>query len=78
MPARRRADRRVPGYAGTDTVAGEPATVVEQPCEGSIVIGRSVTHEGRGYYFTIRFPADDAAVRETLERLVRSIRFADD
>lgn len=67
-----------PGTTGSEIVAGEAATVVEQPCEGSIIIGRSLTHQGRGYYFTIRFPADDAAVRVTLERLVRSIRFADD
>jgi hypothetical protein len=67
-----------PGTTGSDTVAGEPAAVVEQTGQGSIIIGRSLTHEGRGYSFTIRFPADDAAVRATLEGLVRSIRFADD
>jgi hypothetical protein len=67
-----------PGTTGSDIVAGESATVVEQTCEGSIIVGRSLTHSGRGYYFTIRYPADDAVAKETLERVVRSIRFADD
>jgi hypothetical protein len=67
-----------PATTGSGTLAGERATVVEQSCEGSIIIGRSLTHAGRGYYLTVRFPADDAAARATVERLVRSIRFADD
>ncbi|HEX6844603.1 MAG TPA: hypothetical protein VF235_05745, partial [Actinomycetota bacterium] len=41
-----------PGSVGTGEVAGEAATVVEQPCEGSIIVGRSLAHGGRGYYFT--------------------------
>ena len=67
-----------PGTTASDVVAGEPAAVVEQPCEGSIIVGRRLTHAGRGYYFTIRFPADDAAARETLESVVHSIEFIDD
>jgi hypothetical protein len=67
-----------PGTTGNDILAGEPATVVEQPCGGSIIVGRNLTHAGRGYYFTIRYPADDAAAKETLERVVRSIRFTDE
>ena len=66
-----------PGTTVAGVLAGEPTTVVEQPCEGSIIIGRSLTHAGRGYYFTIRFPADDEAVRTTLEGVVRSVRFDD-
>jgi hypothetical protein len=67
-----------PGTTGSETFLGEPATVVQQQCGGSIIIGRSLTHAGRGYYFTILFPADDAAVEATLEGLIGSIRFIDD
>lgn len=69
---------KCPGTTGTGAVAGEPATVVEQPCDGSIIIGRSLTHEGRGYYFTIRFPAGDATTEATFDGLVASIRFDED
>ena len=67
-----------PGTTGSATFAGEPATVIEQECDGSIIIGRSLTHAGRGYYFTILFPEDDEAVEATLEDLVRSVEFAED
>lgn len=71
-------DSKCPGSTGTGVVAGEPATVVEQPCDGSVVVGGSFTHEGRGYYFTIRFPAGEATTEVTLDGLVASIRFAED
>jgi hypothetical protein len=60
------------------TVAGEPATIGEQACDGSILIGRSLTHAGRGYYFTTRHAADDAAAKAILEQIVASIRFTGD
>jgi hypothetical protein len=71
-------DPRCPATTGRGVVAGEPATIVEQPCEGSIVIGRSLTHGGRGYYFTIRFPAGDPTTEATLDGIVASLRFVDD
>ena len=69
------ADPNCPGTARTDVLAGEPAKVLEQHCEGSVLIGRSLTHAGRGYYFTIRFPANDAATKATLDGIVASIQF---
>jgi hypothetical protein len=33
---------------------------------------------GRGYYFTIRFPAGEAATQATLDATVTSVRFIDD
>jgi hypothetical protein len=67
-----------PGTTRTGVLAGEPATIVEQPCEGSMIIGRSLTHRGRGYYFTTRGPLDDPDSEATLEDLVASIEFVDD
>jgi hypothetical protein len=60
-----------------DVLAGERATLVEHRCEGTNVIGRSLTHAGRGYYFTIGFPGDDSAAQATLERIVASVRFSE-
>ena len=71
-------DPNCPGKTGRGFVAGEPATIVEQPCEGSIIIGRSLTHGGRGYYFTTRFSAGDATTEATVKGIVASIRFIDD
>jgi hypothetical protein len=67
-----------PGTTRTGELAGERATIVEQPCEGSVIIGRSLTHEGRGYYFTTRGPSDDRDSEAMLEDLVASIAFVDD
>jgi hypothetical protein len=64
-----------PGSTRAGEIAGEPATIVEQPCEGSVIIGRSLTHEGRGYYFTTRGPSDDPDSEAMLENLVASIAF---
>jgi hypothetical protein len=61
------------GSTGTDVVAGEPARVIGQKCEDMHVVGRSLTHAGRGYYFTIGFPTGDSATEATLEGVVDSI-----
>ena len=64
----------------TDTgdLAGEPAMIVEHRCDAMNVVGRSLTHGGRGYYFTIGFPPGDSAIAATLEGIVSSIRFVDE
>jgi hypothetical protein len=63
----------------TDTVvlAGERATIARHRCEGMTVVGRSLTHADRGYYFTIGFPTGDTATATTLDGIVSSIRFVD-
>jgi hypothetical protein len=53
------------------------ATIVEQSCGGSTIVGNSTTHGGRGYYFTVRFPDDDATARATFEGILASIRSTD-
>lgn len=55
--------------------ASEPATVVEQQCDGLMITGRSLTHERRGYYFTIVFPEGDGAAEAALDAIVTSVRF---
>jgi hypothetical protein len=57
----------------SDDLAGEQATVVEHRCEDIHLVGRSLTHAGRGYYFTIGFPAGDETARATLEHIVASV-----
>lgn len=61
--------------SGTDVVGGEPARVLRERCEDMHVVGRSLTHADRGYYFTIGFPAGDSATAATLEEVVASIGF---
>jgi hypothetical protein len=63
----------------TDTVAlaGERASIARHRCEGVTVVGRSLTHADRGYYFTIGFPTGDIATATTLDGIVSSIRFVD-
>lgn len=56
----------------------EPATIVRQECQGSTIVGRSLTHEGRGSYFTTLVPDGDPAADTTVDELVASIRFVDD
>jgi hypothetical protein len=65
------------GAIDVDLLAGEDATIVEHRCEDMQVVGRSVTHAGRGYYFTIGFPTEDAATEATLEEIVASVEFLD-
>jgi hypothetical protein len=60
------------------TFAGERATVVEQNCDGSVIVGRSLMHGGRGYYFTVVFPEGDKAAEATVDAILTSIRFTDD
>ena len=62
---------------GTAIVAGEPATIVVHRCEDMTLVGRSLTHGSRGYYFTIGYPAGDAGTAATLDGVVSSIRFVD-
>ena len=50
----------------TGTVAGEQARITHHRCADREVIGRSLTHAGRGYYFTIGFPAGDATATRQL------------
>jgi hypothetical protein len=67
-----------PGCPGTEdrgTLAGEPAIIIEQQCDGMKIVGQSLTHEGRGYYFTIGVPAEDRATEATLDGILASIRF---
>jgi hypothetical protein len=61
----------------TGVLAGEPAMIMEHRCEGMNIIGRSLTHGGRGYYFTIGFQGGDPATAAILEGTVSSIRFID-
>lgn len=63
--------------ATTEVVAGEPTRVVEHRCEDMVLVGRSLTHAGRGYYFTIGVPARDSTTAATLEGIVSSIGFVD-
>jgi hypothetical protein len=59
----------------TGMVAGEEARIIHHLCADREVIGRSLTHAGRGYYFTIGFPAGDATTAATLETIVATIDF---
>ncbi|HEU4354320.1 MAG TPA: hypothetical protein VFT27_01905 [Actinomycetota bacterium] len=68
-------DPDCPDTRGKAHLGGERATVIEQPCGGSIIVGQSLTHARRGYYFTIRFPEGDQAAEATLDAIVASIRF---
>lgn len=62
---------------GADVIAGERATIIRQRCDEMTIIGRSLTHAGRGYYFTIGFPTGESSTAATLDDIVSSIRFAD-
>jgi hypothetical protein len=58
-----------------DTLAGEPATLVRQVCPDAVYLGRSLTHAGRGYYFTTRAPLPDQGLQAILSDLISSITF---
>jgi len=64
-----------PGVSEQGTVAGVEATVITQDCDGFLMIGRSLAHNGRGYYFTTRSSSDDAASITLLKDLVASVQF---
>jgi len=66
-----------PGTTRTATFAGEPATIVEQTCSGAAIVGRSLVHGGRGYYFTTLSPYPDPAAEALVETLAASIEFTD-
>jgi plastocyanin len=59
------------------TFAGERATVIEQVCADVTVVGRSLVHAGRGYYFTTMSPHPDPANAAVIEELASSIEFTD-
>jgi plastocyanin len=61
----------------SDMFAGEPATIVEQICADVAVVGRSLVHNGRGYYFTTMSPHPDPASTAVVEHLAASIEFTD-
>jgi hypothetical protein len=66
-----------PGTTRSATFAGEPATIVEQTCAGAALVGRSLVHRGRGYYFTTLSPYPDPASEALVETLAASIEFTD-
>jgi len=61
----------------TEVVAGEQATRTHHRCEDMDYIGRSLTHAGSGYYFTMGFQSGDATTANTLQSVIASIGFAD-
>jgi hypothetical protein len=62
---------------GTDTLAGEQATVVSHRCDDLTIVGSSLIHANRGYYITLGFPTGDSATAATLDGIVSSLRFID-
>lgn len=60
---------------GTDVVAGEQATVVRHRCDDLTIVGSSLIHADRGYYFTVGYTTGDASTESTLEEIASSIRF---
>jgi hypothetical protein len=61
---------------GKDVLGGEPASLLEHRCQDTHLVGRTLTHGDRGFYFTIGFPADDPAARAALEQIVASVHFS--
>ena len=55
-------------------LAGQPATVVEQTCDGAVIRGHSLVHNGRGYYFTTRAPENDVEALALIDDLTESIK----
>lgn len=55
--------------------AGEPATILEQTCGDAAIVGRSLVHGGRGYYFTTKSPHPDPASQAIVDGLADSIAF---
>jgi hypothetical protein len=62
---------------GTDVVAGDQATVVRHRCDDLTIVGSSLIHADRGYYFTVGYTTGDASTESTLEAIASSIRFID-
>jgi hypothetical protein len=61
---------------GEGSVDGEPAVVAEDACNGDILVGRSLVHGGRGWYFTTR-GADDPTTVALLDDVAASIDFTE-
>jgi plastocyanin len=59
----------------SEMFAGEPATIVEQSCADVAVVGRSLVHGGRGYYFTTLSPHPDPAGVAVVAEMAASIEF---
>ena len=66
-----------PGTPRSGSFAGETATILEQSCAGKHIVGRTLVHAGRGYYFTTLSPHPDPAMEATVSRLAASIEFID-
>jgi hypothetical protein len=62
---------------GTDVVAGEQATVVRHRCDDLTIVGSSLIHANRGYYFTVGYTTGDSATQATLDGIVSSLGFID-
>jgi hypothetical protein len=65
-----------PGTSRSGSFAGESATILEQSCAGKHIVGRTLVHAGRGFYFTTLSPQDPAA-EAIVARLAASIAFTD-
>lgn len=66
-----------PGTPRSGKFAGESATILEQTCGGKDIVGRTLVHAGRGYYFTTLSPHPDPAMEAIVARLAASIEFTD-
>jgi len=66
-------DTSCPATTETGSLAGQPATVVEEICDGHVLRGHSVTYGGRGYYFTTLAFDDDPDAQSVIDELTASI-----
>lgn len=64
-----------PGTTRSGTFAGEPATILEQTCNSAAIVGRSLVHDGRGYYFTTMSPYPDPTRNAIVDRMAASVEF---
>jgi hypothetical protein len=69
------AEPTCPATKTTGSIGGEPAAVLDTRCFGSIFVGRTVAHGGRGYYFSTRRPDGLADVEASLDTVIESIAF---
>ncbi|RYP81923.1 hypothetical protein EKO23_22820 [Nocardioides guangzhouensis] len=58
-----------------DVLAGEQATVTRHRCDDLTIVGSSLVHANRGYYFTVGYTTGDASTESRLEEIASSIRF---
>jgi hypothetical protein len=66
-----------PGATRSGSFAGGSAMIVEQSCAGKAIVGRSLVHAGRGYYFTTMSPHPDPALEAIVATLAASVEFTD-